>query len=154
MRFHPNRVQHADKQIGHRRVFLIEDGITSVLNAQLRTSGQYQWVVSGIVSRTARAAVQNQRVIENGAVFVGYRFHPIKEVRKLLSEPLIVPPPIVPVGQRQFFNFTGDFMAACRREGEAPPEPCGAKCSNIEAGRTEPSPPKHRFDPAKVALSN
>ena len=41
-----------------------------------------------------------------------------------------------------------------RREGEAPPEPCGAKSSTIGAGRTEPSPPSQPIHLANVALSN
>jgi hypothetical protein len=53
-----------------------------------------------------------------------------------------------------FFNFAVVFKGVRRREGEAPPEPYGAKRSTIEAGRTEPSPPKYRFHSAKVTLSN
>ena len=58
------------------------------------------------------------------------------------------------VGQRQFCNFTVVFAAVCRREGEAPSEPRGAKKLNHPHGADGAFPSQHRFHSSKVALSN
>ena len=54
------------------------------------------------------------------------------------------------IGQRQFFNFTVVFKAALGGRGSA--RAMRSKSLNIEAGRTEPSPPQHPLFLGKVPL--